>query len=289
MNERTHLCLRIGPPHTAQHRIVRMLKRQIDVFAQLRLPCNRVDKLVSKIFWIAVERANPPYWLDFAQFLQELHETRLAIEVTPILRRILRNEYNFLDPVRRELLYLIADILDRAAAVITANIGNRAESTAVVATLGDFHIGRIARRGADTRRLLIIERLILARDNHALAFQRSLYCLHNAAPRARTYDGISLGDIIEQFLLVTLTETARDNQTAAAPGLLVLGHIEHRRDGLLLGRLDKGTRIDDKDISLCWLVRNLDTMLLQNSQHNFRIDEILGTTKTDKTCFHASS
>ena len=191
--------------------------------------------------------------------------------------------------MRGEVLDLVADVLDPATAVVAADVRDGTERTTVIAALGNLDVGRVARRRLDSRRIFIVECLILARDDDALSLQRGLDGLHDAAPGARPHNSIGLGNIVEQFLSVALAEATRNDQAAAAAALLILGHVEHRCDGLFLGRLDKGARVDDEDIRLCRLVRDLDAVLLQDAQHDFRIDEILGTAKTDKTCFHSSS
>ena len=76
------------------------------------------------------------------------------------------------------------------------------------------------------------------------------------------------------------------DQAAAAAALLVLGHVEDGRDRLLLGRLDEGAGVDDQDIGLGRIGRELDAVLLEDAEHDLCVNEILGTAKTDETSFH---
>ena len=272
--------------HAAQHLIVRVLHGQVDVFHELRLARDRLDELVTEIRRIAVERADPVHALDRAERAQELRELRLAVEVAPVLRRVLRDEDDLLHAARGEVHHLIADILDGAAAVGAADVGDGAEGAAVVAALGDLHIGGVGGRRRDARRVLVIEQLVLACDDDAVSLERLLDGLHDAVPRACADDGIRLRHIIEELLPVALAEATCDDEAAAAAGLLVFRHVEDGRDRLLLGGLDERACIDDEDIRLRRLRRELDAVLPEDAEHHFRIDEILGTAKTDKTCFH---
>ena len=83
-----------------------------------------------------------------------------------------------------------------------------------------------------------------------------------------------------------MSEAACDDQAAAAAALLVLGHVEDGRDRLLLGRLDEGAGVDDQDIGLGRIGRELDAVLLEDAEHDLCVNEILGTAKTDETSFH---
>ncbi len=265
---------------------MRVLHGEVNVFHEFRLRGDRLDELVAEVRWIAVERADPLHAVHGAERAQELCELRLAVEIAPVLRRVLRDEDDLADALRGEMRDLIADILDGAAAVGAADVGDRAEGAAVVAALGDLHVGRIGGRRRNARRVLVVEQLVLAREHDAVPLERLLDGLHDAVPRTCADDGVRLRHVVEELLSVALAEAARDDEAAAAAGLLVVRHVEDRRDRLLLRGLNERARIDDEDIRLRRVRRELDAVLPQDAEHHFRIDEILGTTKTDKTCFH---
>src|SRR5262249_25383920 len=72
-------------------------------------------------------------------------------------------------------------------------------------------------------------------------------------------------------------------------GFLVLGHLQNRVHGLLLGRIDKAAGIDDNDVCVPWFVRELVAAIGQLTHHHFRVYKILGTPKTDKADFQSGS
>ena len=156
----------------------------------------------------------------------------------------------------------------------------------MIAALGDLDIGGIVWRRPQTRRLGIVDGLILACNQESPPFQSLLNNLHDAAPCACTDDGIRLGDLIKQLLSIALPEAACHNQASTTPRLLIVRHAEHRCDGFFLRGLDEGAGVDDQDIRLRRLIGDLNPVLLHDAEHDLRINEILCTTETDKTCFH---
>ena len=156
----------------------------------------------------------------------------------------------------------------------------------MITPLGNLDVCSVVRGRAQARGLSIIDGLILARDQETTAFQGLLNDLHDTAPRPRTNNGICLGNLVKELLPVTLTETARHDETAAASCLLVIGHAKYGCNGLFLCGLDKCARVDDQDIRLRRLIGDLNAMLPHNAEHDLRINEILRTTETDKTRFH---
>ena len=71
----------------------------------------------------------------------------------------------------------------------------------------------------------------------------------------------------------------------ARPGLLVLRHLQDGVDGFLLGGIDEAARIDDDDVGVGRVRRQLVARGGQLAHHDFGIDEVLGTAETDKSNF----
>ena len=192
LDQRAHLLLCVGAAHAAQHGVVRMLQRQVDVLADLRLARNRLDELVAEVLRVAVERADPLELRHLDDLAQELRKLRRTVEVAAVLRRVLGDQDDFAHAVLRQVAHLVADVLDAAAAVVAADVRDGAEGAAVVAALCDLDISRVRRRRRDARRVLVVKRLVLAGDDDAVPLERLLDGLHDAAPGARADDGIRL-------------------------------------------------------------------------------------------------
>ena len=250
-----------------------MLQGDVNVFADFWLACNHLNQRICKILRIGVKRANPLNPLDFHEFFEKLRELWFSIcQISSILGRILRNQNNLLHTMHGKVLNLRFDVRDRPAAVFAANLWNRAESTAIVAALRNLHICGIARRRHNARRILIVKRFVLTRKNNTLPFQRCFDRLHDAAPCARADDGICFRQFIKKILPIALPQTARNDETAAATCFLIIRHVENRRDGFFLCRLNEGTGIYNEDIRILRARRNLDAMLLQDAEHDLGID-----------------
>ena len=132
----------------------------------------------------------------------------------------------------------------------------------MITALGDLHISRIGRRRQNTRRFRIVDNLILSCQDNAVARQSLTHRLHDAVPCARANDGIGLGHVVQKLLMIAFPETARDDKRTTAARFLVLRHIEHRRDGFLLRRLDESACIDDDDLRFCRIGRKFDAVVL---------------------------
>src|SRR4029078_11511160 len=67
---------------------------------------------------------------------------------------------------------------------------------------------------------------------------------------------------------------------------LVLGHLEDGVDRLLLGVVDEGAGVDDDDVGVARVGRDLVARLLGVAEHHLAVDEVLGTTEGDETYLH---
>ena len=101
-----------------------------------------------------------------------------------------------------------------------------------------------------------------------------------------TQQRVDLGQFLEDLLAVSLGNTARDDDRLQIVVLFQPGNIQNVVDRLLLGALDKRTGIDDHNIRLRLLGRDLISRLQNLMQHNLCIQLILGTTQRHKSDFH---
>ena len=67
LNQFLHTFARVGTVHRTQHCVMRMLKRKIDIFYNLRLSRKYLDEFIGKVFRIAVENTNPCELLNLRQ------------------------------------------------------------------------------------------------------------------------------------------------------------------------------------------------------------------------------
>src|SRR5438093_540236 len=127
-------------PHGAQHAVVAVLHRHVHVGHDARAR-ELVERAVVDVRGMQVHRPDPGHPRVLAERQQQVADVAVAGEVTAVRERVLRDEDGLLDAARGEALDLRDDVAQRAAAVTTADLGDRAEGTAHVAALGDLHVG----------------------------------------------------------------------------------------------------------------------------------------------------
>ena len=81
----------------------------------------------------------------------------LEAEVFAVAGGVLADEGDLLDAAGDELLRFGDDGFEAARAEFAAQVGNDAEAAGVVAALGDFDVGRGARRGEEARGGFVVE------------------------------------------------------------------------------------------------------------------------------------
>ena len=97
---------------------------------------------------------------------------------------------------------------------------------------------------------------------------------------------VDLGNLILQFVPVSLGEAPGDHQPLARAGLLQLRHLEDGVDGFLLGLVDERARVDDEDVGLARIGGERVPGLLGQPQHHLGVDEVLGAAEGDHSDFH---
>ena len=83
---------------------------------------------------------------------RDARATMRRAQIETVVGRVLRNQINFLHAIGNQRLRLGDDVRLLPAAVRTAHPGNDAEAARVIAALGDFDVGKMARRQAKSRR-----------------------------------------------------------------------------------------------------------------------------------------
>ena len=101
----------------------------------------------------------------------------------------------------------------------------------MVATLGDFDVGEMARRGQNARRQVVVK----------VRLDRARVGLNTFANGDDLVDfigadhGVHFGQVLLDIAAITLYQATGDNEPLGAPDLLVLRHLQDRVDGFFLG------------------------------------------------------
>jgi hypothetical protein len=83
-----------------------------------------------------------------------------------------------------------------------------------------------------------------------------------------------------------LGEAAGHDQPSRGAVFLVLRHLENRVDRLLFGRIDEGARVDHEHIGRLGIACQFVPGVLRQSEHDFRVHEILGAAERDEADLH---
>lgn len=111
-------------------------------------------------------------------------------------------------------------------------------------------------------------------------------------------DGGDVGDLVEadegvdfrqeagEIFLEPLGEAAGDDDFLFLAGGVLLAcvdGVDDGADGLVLGDIDKGTGVDDEGIGHFGIRDEGHAFILKVTEHDFRIDEVLGTAKGNES------
>ncbi len=89
---------------------------------------------------------------------------------------------------------------------------------------------------------------------------------------------IDLRHLLLNLVPIPLHQTPGNNQFPRTAGLFVPGHLQNRIDGFLLGRVDETACVNHDDFRIGRISRNLMPARGEHTHHDFRVDEVFGTT-----------
>ena len=74
---------------------------------------------------------------------------------------------------------------------------------------------------------------------------------------------------LNDLILITLCHTSGHDQSLTFCIFFVLCHLQDRVNTLFLGIIDKAAGVDDDNICLCLIIRDLDSVITEHSKHKF--------------------
>lgn len=95
-------------------------------------------------------------------------------------------------------------------------------------------------------------------------------------------EGVDFGEEAGKVFLKPLGETAGDDDflfLACGVCLACVDGLDDGADGFILGDIDEGAGVNDKCVGEFGIGHEGHALLLKVSEHDFGIDEILGTAK----------
>ena len=281
-----------GPMHAAKHRLVRVLQRDVEVVAHLRVGRHDVQQFIADAFGVAVEEADPLDAPHLGDGGQQFRQFVFLVQVPAVERGILGDEDDFLHALRREGLRLVDDVLDAPGAELAADLGNGTEGTVVGAAVADLQVGPVVRSREDAPAGQGQE--FLVREGfHQVAAEDFVHDLHDVGVLTDADDRVDLRHLLADVILVALGQTACHDELLDVAGLLVLRHVEDVLDGLHLRRFNEAAGVDDDGVAPLDVSGDGEARPCQFIQHELGVDLVFRAAKADHSngflCSHRSS
>ena len=167
----------------------------------------------------------------------------------------------------------------------------------MVAAFRNLDVGHVAGGEAEARRGVVRNEARLGGDGvEGLVTQWTIENLSHDGAHFRdlvqTDEGIHFGQEPGQALVCvtgdveSLGEASRYDDLLLFTGGVFLSRVDRLNDGLhglFLGYVDEGAGVDDEDIGEIRFRGHDHSLLLEVSDHDLGIDQVLGTAKGDKT------
>ena len=138
------------------------------------------------------------------------------------------------------------DAVDRAGALVAAQVRNDAKGAAVIAAFGHLQVGHRFAGGAVAGQVLIShEGGVGAHLFHALARLHPLQHAHDVLVIAGAHDRARFGEALEQLLLKMLRQAAGDDQLFA-----LLSQLHQGAHRFLAGVLNEAAGVHDHHVGV---------------------------------------
>jgi hypothetical protein len=199
-----------------------------------------------------------------------------ASAVPAEIGRILRDQDDFADAARGQVLSFAQDGGGRARAVGALDRGDGAEGALVGAAFRDLHIGPAPRCRKHPRRSVPVEECPLA-GPVALAPDHGGDLVEVADPDPGVHTGVAAAELGPRPLGIA----AGHDDLASAPPFAFQG----RGDGLLgfyARRPDETAGVEDDDVGLLGIGGEAEAVRRQVAQHDFAVDQVLGAAEGDQ-------
>ena len=175
-----------------------------------------------------------------------------------------------------------------------AHLGNDAEGARVVATLGDFHIGKVFGGQTPAGRVEVgdvdgemVGDQILRRGTGG-ASQDATDHGSNLLELVQTDEGIDFREFTGKFRREPLGHASGDDETligsTAVQSAIPVG-FENGGNAFRFGGINESTGIDDEDVGLGGIRGQIDAGRPEVAQHDFRVDEVFGATQGNQADF----
>ena len=270
--------------HALEHRITRVLQRQVEVGHDPVAAGDRRDEPVGEVDRVEVHEPDPLDAVDPLERREQLDQSGLPVDVDPVEGGVLGHDDELAHAVGREFPGLADHLPHRLARMPAAHAWNRAEGARPVAPLGDLEIGDVARRHPHASG--VVEGPCRSRaEDAALLGEPADEPFGGAGHLVAREDadrGVDARPLREQGLLLPLGEAAGDDHAAGGARPLEREHLVDHPVRLLPRRLEERARVHDHEVGAPRLRDELPAVVPQEAEHALAVDEVLRTAEADE-------
>ena len=217
-----------------------MLDGNVQIMTDLRISRDGLHQCLINLLRVAVEDADPLQSLQGRQFIQKLRQRLVSVEVCPVQCGFLGHQDQLPGTILHQRRRLCQKTLHGHGTIMSPQLRNDAVGAVLVTALCNLQILGIALAAF-----------------HALQLPVQLLHILTDAD-----DLIHLRQLLPDFIPVALHETAGHDQLLELGTFLILTHLDDGIDALLLRRSDEGAGVDDGQIRLLRVVRDLGAGIL---------------------------
>ncbi len=215
---------------------------------------------------------------------QQLCQANLAIEVHPVVGRVLGDDDQLADAVGRQFPCFAQNLFHRLGDMFAAHARDGAESAKAVAAFRDLQVRIMPGRDAKPGRVFLsphgsgTEKRAL----FAVLGRGPIDHLGNFLSPENTDDLIDAGNFLQKGIFFPLRQTAGHHHGANPPLFLEFQHLADDAQRFLAGGFDEAAGIDHNDISAIGIGHQHKAFRRQLAQHAFRVDQVFGAAEGDE-------
>ena len=112
-----------------------MLQRHVDIRQDSFTVSDHIQQFLVDVHRVKVHEPNPVQPFDLVQFDQQLGQTRFAVQVHPVVGRVLGHDDQLADTLLSQLFRFGDYVLNRFGGVLASHLGDRAECAKSITTL----------------------------------------------------------------------------------------------------------------------------------------------------------
>ena len=236
-------------------------------------------------------RVEDPYPVDVraVKLREEPRKRLLRSNVRAVGSRVLGDEIDLPDSRPDEVIDLAADRLRITASESSPDRRDHAVGASVVASLGDLHVRDVVGCAENARCRVVVEEDRLVHGGDGPSGANRFDSSGDPVNIGASDNSVDTGQHRKDIFTVALGQATRDEDATEASITLEFKASGHHIGRFLHGRRDEGAGVDDGKVGAVRAGDERVTGLIEQSEHDFGIDEVLGASERYEGYLHGGS